>query len=193
MYTAILALALGNSVGQPCACACACQCQCNVCNACNGCNYCNCQGCFARWRHHHRCHGCFCACACNYGCNCAPCCAPACCAPACGAPAGEALPTPKGKTVAANGTSAQIVVDVPTDARLFIDDQPTTSVGARRTFVTPELGTEVSYDYTVRVELSRDGRTYRDSRTVQIKGGQITGISFAELGQNATVRTGYSD
>src|SRR5207247_1488613 len=53
---------------------------------------------------------------------------------------------------------AQLFVSLPTDAKLSIDGEKTTSVSAERTFVSPTLEAGKAYTYTLQAEFVRDGK-----------------------------------
>jgi uncharacterized protein (TIGR03000 family) len=62
-----------------------------------------------------------------------------------------------GASIAPN--RARLVLDVPADAKVFIDDTATTGRSSLRSFTTPELQAGQEYYYEVRAELVRDGQT----------------------------------
>src|SRR5438067_10787450 len=75
----------------------------------------------------------------------------------------RSLDTTPGATTTARTQSqgpapATIVVFLPADARLTIDDTPTRSTSNLRAFVTPPLEPGKVYHYTLRAESIRDGR-----------------------------------
>jgi uncharacterized protein (TIGR03000 family) len=76
---------------------------------------------------------------------------------------------------------ARLVVQVPTDAKLFIDDQPTKSTTSTRIFSTPPLERGQQYYYVLRAEVVRDGKTRTDSKRVQVRAGQEVRASFSDL------------
>lgn len=78
---------------------------------------------------------------------------------------------------------ARLVVEVPEDARLYIDDHLMKSTSTRRVYTTPALQKGETYYYDVRVEVTRDGKTYTDRKQVIIKPGQDYQESFADLGR----------
>src|SRR5262249_871346 len=53
---------------------------------------------------------------------------------------------------------ATILVSLPADAKLFVDDAATTSTSTSRTFVTPALENGKTYGYTLKAEVVRDGK-----------------------------------
>src|SRR5262249_4536033 len=59
---------------------------------------------------------------------------------------------------------ARLIVNLPADAKLFLDDQPTTSRATERTFITPALEPGKVYTYKVRVEIGRDGQMLTETK-----------------------------
>jgi uncharacterized protein (TIGR03000 family) len=93
--------------------------------------------------------------------------------------------------VQAPPNSATLVVELPSDAKLFVDDKPTKSTSAsRRVFQSPSLEPGNKYSYVLRAELERDGKKYRQTKTIAVRAGQKTTASFAELGTVQTARAG---
>ncbi len=100
------------------------------------------------------------------------------------APSGEQLPKPKpdGK----NGTSlapdrAKLIVELPADAKLFIDDRPMKTTSGRRTFHTPALQSGQIYYYMLRAEVVRDGKPVTEERRVILRPGQVVRTDFNDL------------
>jgi uncharacterized protein (TIGR03000 family) len=75
---------------------------------------------------------------------------------------------------------ARLIVEVPADAKLYIDEQLMKSTAAVRSFSTPTLEVGQSYYYDVRVEVVRDGKTYEGSRRVVVRAGEQIRASFSE-------------
>jgi uncharacterized protein (TIGR03000 family) len=87
---------------------------------------------------------------------------------------------PKEDEVAAPAP-ARVVVTLPDDARLFVDDDPCTLTSSKRAFDTPELQPGMPYHYTLRVEVTRNGRTVKESKRVTVRAGQETVVEFGEM------------
>lgn len=109
-------------------------------------------------------------------------------APVYGAPAGapvapaEAVPAPKKEDKKETSLDrAKLVVELPSDARLFIDDHAMKTASDRRTFNTPALEPGQAYYYMVRAEVVRDGKTYRESKRVIVRAGQVAQTNFTDL------------
>src|SRR5438876_574441 len=67
---------------------------------------------------------------------------------------------------------ARLVVEVPANAKLFIDDQPMKSSAATRVFNTPKLEKGQTYYYEVKVEVARDGVMHSETRKVLVRAGE---------------------
>jgi uncharacterized protein (TIGR03000 family) len=101
-------------------------------------------------------------------------------------------PVPKPKPVPEPGSAAapraRLIVEVPADAKLFIDDQLMKTPDARRVFNTPTLAREQAYYYIVRAEVVRDGKTYSETKRVIVRAGQEVKTAFPELADSAIAR-----
>lgn len=84
----------------------------------------------------------------------------------------EDLPPPE--------TSARLTIDVPADATVFIDEQPTTTTSSQRTFATPALEKGFRYYYTVRAEVIRNGAVFTGTQRVAFGAGDQVRVNFSE-------------
>ncbi|MCA9116112.1 MAG: TIGR03000 domain-containing protein [Planctomycetaceae bacterium] len=82
---------------------------------------------------------------------------------------------------ATTSKSATLVVKVPENARVYLQDQKMTLTGTTRRFYSPALDSSKSYVYTVRVEVDRDGRTItRETEATVTAGGNVeVSVDFA--------------
>jgi uncharacterized protein (TIGR03000 family) len=99
-------------------------------------------------------------------------------------PPPEQIPAPKvdekGKQTML--APAKVTVQLPPEAKLYIDDRPIKMTNQeRRTFNTPWLERGQTYFYDVRVEVVRDGKTLSDSKRVLVRPGQEVKVSFPKL------------
>jgi len=79
-------------------------------------------------------------------------------------------------------TEAKLIVDLPADAKLFIDDRPIQVSSQRPVFVTPTLDAGKTYYYDLRAEIIRDGKPVSDTKRVVFHAGEELRESFARLG-----------
>lgn len=91
---------------------------------------------------------------------------------------GYSMATGYGAYVAATEAPATLIVSLPADAKLTIDDHATTSTSAERTFVTPALQTGQEYHYTLTAEVTVDNKPVVFSERVTVKGGESTRITL---------------
>jgi uncharacterized protein (TIGR03000 family) len=85
-------------------------------------------------------------------------------------------------------TRAKLIVELPADAKLFIDDQPTKATSAKRLFNTPRLQPGQKYYYELRAVLVREGQTVQQTRRVILSPGDEIRASFNELEAMATAQ-----
>jgi uncharacterized protein (TIGR03000 family) len=76
------------------------------------------------------------------------------------------------------GSQATIVVSLPTDAKLTVDGQATTSTSDTRTFVTPALESGKDYSYTFNAEVVRNGVTLTKKLDVIVRAGEATRVTL---------------
>jgi uncharacterized protein (TIGR03000 family) len=128
----------------------------------------------------HRCHGC-------YGCYCYGCYGCYSCYGGCyggdhGAPppakGGEQLRTPPKSVGSESAAPATVVVTLPADAKLRVDDQTTRSTSDRRIFTSPPLDNGKEYYYTLKAEINRDGKPITATKRVTVQAGKETEIKI---------------
>ncbi len=76
------------------------------------------------------------------------------------------------------GTEATIVVKLPEDATLTIDGEATSSTSAQRVFVTPSLEQGKEYEYTLKAEVVRDGKSRVATAKVTIRPGETSQVEL---------------
>lgn len=82
--------------------------------------------------------------------------------------------------VSVGGRVAKLVVVLPGDARLFIDNQLMKATSARRVFRTPALQQGQVYYYILRAEMVRDGKKHTQTRRVIVQAGDQVRARFNE-------------
>lgn len=74
--------------------------------------------------------------------------------------------------------SMMLTVEVPADARVYVNGRETRSTGTIRRYISRGLDPSASYTYEVRAEVERDGELQSDVQIVQVGAGQVTGLAF---------------
>lgn len=156
-----------------------------------------CNGCYGSWGHWgtcYGCHGCY-GCYGCYGCGGGTAVVPS---QPMGIPPAEEIVPPKpkedGKPAAMN-PRARLIVELPADAKLYVDDYASTATGKRtRTFNTPALESGQTYYYILRAEMVLNGEQVTETKRVLLRPGSVVRTSFEELlakekGQPATTVT----
>jgi uncharacterized protein (TIGR03000 family) len=85
---------------------------------------------------------------------------------------------------------AKLLIELPANAKLFIDDKPVKTALGVQLLDTPALQPDTVYFYIVRVEMMRDGQPLSETRRILVRAGQVARTEFKELGPDAprTVR-----
>jgi uncharacterized protein (TIGR03000 family) len=91
------------------------------------------------------------------------------------APAPEKISPPK---VGGEQTRAKVTIDVPAQARLYIDGQAMPDKSGKRTFVTPPLQAGQTYFYDVKLEVVQNGQTQVQSTRVILHPGEVVAATF---------------
>src|SRR5262245_14919094 len=94
---------------------------------------------------------------------------------------GEGLPPPKkgkeGKEEQAMAP-ATLIVSVPANARLLIDDQPTNMTSSQRVFVSPPLERGYDYVYNLKATLPGNGEPASTTRRITVRAGQTVRVNL---------------
>lgn len=97
----------------------------------------------------------------------------------------EPVPAPKKATGAP--APAQVIVQLPAQAELFIDGQRSRLTATTRTVVTPELEQGEDYYYTLRAEVIRNGKAVQKDQRVLLRAGEVSRVDFRDLAPPAAV------
>jgi uncharacterized protein (TIGR03000 family) len=81
-----------------------------------------------------------------------------------------------------------LIVELPADAKLYVDDHPMKTTSERRVFSTPSLEPGQTYYYILRAEVIRDGKTATDTKRVLVHAGDVIEASFRNLDSVAAAR-----
>lgn len=88
------------------------------------------------------------------------------------------------------GDSVSLTVAVPSDAKIFVNGNPTTSKGAVRQFVSKGLIPGKDYRFQLRAELeAADGTTLTEEKELVVTAGGVEHVQFAFSEGNAAVET----
>lgn len=83
---------------------------------------------------------------------------------------------------------SRLIVDLPEDAKLFVDGQLMKTQSGKRTFRTPALEKGQAYFYVLRAEVVREGKVQTQTRRVIVRGGEEITASFRNLDGVATAK-----
>jgi uncharacterized protein (TIGR03000 family) len=85
-----------------------------------------------------------------------------------------------GGTVVVQGNESQatLMVNLPADATLTIDDEATASTSGNRVFVTPPLETGKEFHYTLKAKIVRDGRVQTTTQQVAVRAGEVSRVEL---------------
>jgi uncharacterized protein (TIGR03000 family) len=73
---------------------------------------------------------------------------------------------------------ANLRVNLPADAKLYVDGYQTRSTTGQRLLTTPNLQPGREYHYTLRAEVMRDGEVQRVTQRVAVRAGQETRVNI---------------
>lgn len=90
----------------------------------------------------------------------------------------EEIKKPAPKPEAAAPAPATIIVTLPADATLTIDDAATTSTASPRVFTSPVLPNGKDFHYTLKAKYVRAGQPVVLSREVTVRAGQETRVNL---------------
>jgi uncharacterized protein (TIGR03000 family) len=79
---------------------------------------------------------------------------------------------------AANPEPARVVVNLPEGAQFYIGDKAWSLDSATHSFETPKLQPGQTYEYTLKAQVTRDGRTVTQSQRVSVFAGKETVVTF---------------
>src|SRR6186997_875786 len=81
---------------------------------------------------------------------------------------------------AQTGGVARVVVKLPRDARLHVDETFCPLSGERRTFDTPPLDPDRKYTYTLTVEITHEGKPVRVKQQIVVQANRTTEADFGD-------------
>jgi uncharacterized protein (TIGR03000 family) len=92
--------------------------------------------------------------------------------------------TPEGKEEGSSpearnsAAPATVIVDLPADATLMVDEHQTQTTSGSRTFQTPPLDPGLVFYYTMKAQLRRNGDLLSVTKRVSVRAGEETRIGF---------------
>lgn len=75
----------------------------------------------------------------------------------------------------ADGT---LIVEVPAEAKIYVNDRLTSTPGAVREYVSRNLVRGYNYTYEVRAEMEVDGQTVSETKKIDLRAGQNLKLAF---------------
>jgi uncharacterized protein (TIGR03000 family) len=93
-----------------------------------------------------------------------------------GAGAGGGVKKPEG--MGQMSAPAIILVSLPAEAKLTIDEHVTTSTSNQRRFSSPPLDLGKDFHYTLKAEMVRDGEKVVTSQRVTVRAGEETRVTL---------------
>jgi uncharacterized protein (TIGR03000 family) len=93
------------------------------------------------------------------------------------APAPGATPAP-GQPTSGIRADGLLSVNVPDDAKIYVNGQATSSTGDMRQYVSRDLQNGYNYTYEVRAEVVRDGRTIEQVKKIDLRAGETANLAF---------------
>jgi uncharacterized protein (TIGR03000 family) len=92
-------------------------------------------------------------------------------------------------TPAAGPDAATLAVSCPADAKLFVNDHPTTSTGTHREFVSRGLLPGASYNYRLRAEFMHNGQPVKAEKVVRLAANENVRVSISDTGEIVSAPT----
>jgi uncharacterized protein (TIGR03000 family) len=91
----------------------------------------------------------------------------------------EAKPVEK-STELQSAAPATLIVSLPANAKLLIDDAATASTSARRVFVSPTLPVGQDFTYSLKAEFTKNGKPVVVSKEVTVRAGAEINVTIEE-------------
>jgi uncharacterized protein (TIGR03000 family) len=88
-----------------------------------------------------------------------------------------------------SGTEVQLTVDVPMNAKVFVNGNPTKATGTSRQFVSKDLNPSEAYRFEVQAVYEVDGKEVSQTKTVIAKSGSAESLVFDPSSSDDPVET----
>ena len=98
----------------------------------------------------------------------------------------------KGKSVYLNSTNAVLTVQVPADAKVFVNGKLTKTPGTVRQYISRNLIAGQHYSYEIRAEWTENGKATSGTKKVNLTAGQTADVTFvaaANVASGPTTKT----
>jgi uncharacterized protein (TIGR03000 family) len=89
-----------------------------------------------------------------------------------------APPVPGTQETSIRRADGMLAVNVPQDAKIYVNGSATSSTGTDRQYVSRDLDRGFNYTYEVKAEVVRDGKTIEQVKTVNLRAGQTAELAF---------------
>jgi len=76
---------------------------------------------------------------------------------------------------------AKVIVKLPSEAKLYVDGVLCPQSSAVRSFETPKLDPNVTYGYTLKAEVVRNGQTKTEMKRIEIQAGKEVSVDFGDM------------
>lgn len=100
-----------------------------------------------------------------------------------GVSGGEVIATPQpaatDSTMTIPADAAMLVVELPADAKVFVNGSKTAATGSVRRFLSRGLAEGKTYEYVVRMVVDRDGVASEETKVVSLSAGSRKSVAFA--------------
>ena len=93
--------------------------------------------------------------------------------------------TPLPKTKPPEQARAKVRIEIPVDAKLYVDGMLMKTTSAVRLFQTPALAPNQTYYYELKAEVVRGNQVFTDTQQILVRPGENVSASFAGLEQKA--------
>jgi uncharacterized protein (TIGR03000 family) len=87
-------------------------------------------------------------------------------------------PMPEGSGAMLRRADGTLIVEVPAEAKIYVNDRLTTTPGAIREYVSRNLVRGYNYTYEVRAEMEVDGQTVSETKKIDLRAGQNVKLAF---------------
>ena len=86
--------------------------------------------------------------------------------------------TPAGSPTSFERADGLLTVNVPEDAKIYVNGIPTSSTGGARQYVSRNLRLGFNYTYEVKAEMVRDGKPVEVVKTINLRAGETANLAF---------------